>query len=152
MGRRAGQTTVHGVTKSWTWPKWLNLHACTWNVISVGYRYRSALLPTSGLVTYEALCWMRAISAVSKDSRGWLFSFLIDAISVAFKNKLLKNESKPLSPRFISSCHSSSDNWLHAGHWESFFLQLLQDFKVVENTYPHLWYAFESCPCFLSYF
>ena len=28
---------------------------------------------------------------------------------------------------------------------------LLQDFKVVENTYPWLSYSFESCPCFLSY-
>ena len=29
MDRGAWQATVHGVTKSWTWLKWLSMHACT---------------------------------------------------------------------------------------------------------------------------
>ena len=28
MDRGAWQVTVHGVTKSWTWLKWLSMHAC----------------------------------------------------------------------------------------------------------------------------
>ena len=28
IDRRAWQATVHGVTKSWTWLKWLRMHAC----------------------------------------------------------------------------------------------------------------------------
>ena len=29
MDRGAWQTTAHGVTKSWTWLKWLSMHSCT---------------------------------------------------------------------------------------------------------------------------
>lgn len=85
-------------------PPSFNLYSFTWKVISLGYTCHSPFVPPPALL-YKRHCigWEQSQLSQKTVSRGKLLSFLINVIYVALKTSS-KNESKLLSPLFISSC------------------------------------------------
>ena len=54
LGRGAWWVTVHRVTKSWTWPKWLSMHPVTNDVVVVQALSHVRLFATPWTEAYQA--------------------------------------------------------------------------------------------------
>ena len=72
MNREAWQATVHGVTKSWTWLKWLSMHAHT--AVELRFKHESIILWTALLcyLSVETL-WCSRLPFTRNLSQSWPF-------------------------------------------------------------------------------